>query len=315
MAVTVRGTRFTTTIYANNQETANIEADLIKGKLQKLVGSSVEFRLDRGHIVIVKTNVMTLSAASGRMNSTIWQGQKDGYRNTVRMAAVIKIIGDLELPEVTTTVVDDLIRVLLEQDKAPATINRYLSTLRALLNRARDYWEVIEKVPRFTMQKEPEGRVRVITAKEEAELLDTYSKAAFIVLLDTGMRLGELLSLDPKDVDLQFKKILLRGENTKAKKRRVIPMTPRVVEYIFEAMDLSETEIRQSWAVAREYGNINDPEFVIHACRHTCASRLVQRGVPLMVVRDLLGHSSVQVTEKYAHVNQTDLTEAMKVLE
>jgi len=58
-----------------------------------------------------------------------------------------------------------------------------------------------------------------------------------------------------------------------------------------------------------------DNEFCIHALRHTCASRLVNAGVDLYVVKELLGHSSIQITERYAHLNPVKLVQAMEVLE
>jgi site-specific recombinase XerD len=62
-------------------------------------------------------------------------------------------------------------------------------------------------------------------------------------------------------------------------------------------------------------GLIGDLEFVIHSLRHTCASRLVNAGVDLYVVCKWLGHSSIQITERYAHLNPDKLVHAVEVLE
>ena len=59
----------------------------------------------------------------------------------------------------------------------------------------------------------------------------------------------------------------------------------------------------------------HDKEFVPHCLRHTCASRLVQRGVPLLVVKEWLGHADIQMTLKYSHLCPTNLEDAVKVLE
>jgi site-specific recombinase XerD len=58
-----------------------------------------------------------------------------------------------------------------------------------------------------------------------------------------------------------------------------------------------------------------DNQFVPHALRHTCASRLVQRGVPLKVVQEWLGHKTILTTMRYAHLAQSNLMSAMQVLE
>jgi len=58
-----------------------------------------------------------------------------------------------------------------------------------------------------------------------------------------------------------------------------------------------------------------DKEFVLHALRHSCASRLVNAGIDLYVVKEWLGHSSIQITERYAHLNPTKLAQAAEALE
>jgi len=59
----------------------------------------------------------------------------------------------------------------------------------------------------------------------------------------------------------------------------------------------------------------HDEQFIPHCLRHTCASRLVQRGVPIMVVQEWLGHKTIQMTMRYAHLCPTNLEAAVKVLE
>ncbi len=59
----------------------------------------------------------------------------------------------------------------------------------------------------------------------------------------------------------------------------------------------------------------HDDQFIPHCLRHTCASRLVQRGVPILVVQQWLGHKTIQMTMRYAHLCPTNLEEAVKVLE
>jgi site-specific recombinase XerD len=58
-----------------------------------------------------------------------------------------------------------------------------------------------------------------------------------------------------------------------------------------------------------------DEEFVMHALRHTCASRLVNAGIDLYVVKEWLGHSSIQITERYAHLSPSKLVHAVEALE
>ena len=74
--------------------------------------------------------------------------------------------------------------------------------------------------------------------------------------------------------------------------------------------------LRNAWDRAREaLGLSQDKQFVIHACRHTCASRLVQKGVNLRVVQEWLGHKTIQMTMRYSHLSPANLQEAAIVLE
>ena len=72
----------------------------------------------------------------------------------------------------------------------------------------------------------------------------------------------------------------------------------------------------KAWAwVREEMGLKDDKDFILHALRHTCASRLVNKGIDLYVVKEWLGHSSIQITERYAHLDPQKLVRAVEVLE
>ena len=72
----------------------------------------------------------------------------------------------------------------------------------------------------------------------------------------------------------------------------------------------------KAWAwVRKEMGLKDDKDFILHALRHTCASRLVNAGIDLYVVKEWLGHSSIQVTERYAHLAPQKLADAVNALE
>lgn len=146
---------------------------------------------------------------------------------------------------------------------------------------------------------------------------------AITVLIDTGMRVGELLNLQIKDIDLR-ENIISIWQN-KGDLPRSVPMTQRVREIIagrcsasrgLVFYNLTRETLRYYWDRARSaMGLDDDDQFVPHALRHTCATRLVQSGVSLYVVQKILGHSSIQVTEKYAHLSQRELKEAIRVLQ
>lgn len=220
------------------------------------------------------------------------------------------------------------------------TINRELGLLSSALNYAKREWEWECPNP-ITGRKlrEPEGRVRWITHAEAQALIRAAERvkqaphlADFIgVALHTGMRRGELLGLEWRRVDLQAGLIHLEADHTKAGKRRSVPMNAVAREAImarlrFRAQHAPDSpwvfcdtggrriaDVKHSFATARKAAGIED--FHIHDLRHTCAAWLVSAGVPLTEVRDLLGHSTVIMTERYAHLAPERVRDAVIRLE
>jgi integrase len=147
--------------------------------------------------------------------------------------------------------------------------------------------------------------------------------------LDTGMRKGELLKLRFGDVDLKEQVIHVRPENAKSKKGRVVPTGTTLLRSLLDWLrigpdkkpksddvsvfsrgdDQALKSFRMAWELAREKANLADLRF--HDLRSEYASRLVERGVPLSQVRDLLGHGSIVVTERYDRQVLDNLREAV----
>ncbi|WP_295400367.1 site-specific integrase [uncultured Thiocystis sp.] len=221
-----------------------------------------------------------------------------------------------------------------------STINRELEVLSAAIAYAVREWEwpITNPVP-GRMLKEPEGRLRWITRDEATNLIGAAKAqpkaphlAPLIVLaLHTGMRRGELLGLEWNRVDLNEGLIYLEARHTKAAKRRAVPVNAVAREallnrahwreeqcpttsWVFSDLDGSRIgSVKRSFATACRNAGIAD--FRFHDLRHTCAAWLVQLGVPLMDVRDVLGHSTVKMTERYAHLSPAQTRAAVSVLE
>ncbi len=141
-----------------------------------------------------------------------------------------------------------------------------------------------------------------------------YIDALYRFLLDTGCRLGEALSLDACD----DKVVHLKHGTTKSMKARVVPLTPRAAAAV-KAMLLNpwhgkvdDDWVGHRWGLVRRECKV--PDVNVHILRHTCASRLLERGVDLYTVSKWLGHSSVKVTERYAHLQQGALEQAAAAL-
>ncbi len=220
-----------------------------------------------------------------------------------------------------------------------ATINRELSVFSAAINYARREWEwEISNPVSGRKLKEPEGRLRWLT-RAEAERLICASQheplashlPEFIRLaLHTGMRKGELLGLEWRRVDLQTALVHLEPGNTKTGKRRSVPLNKVAMAAMNRMRFRSQHTPASPWVFAHRNGQrIQDvkkaftsacqragiTDFRIHDLRHTCAAWLVSAGVSLAEVRDLLGHTTVKMTERYAHLAPENVRVAVSVLE
>jgi integrase len=219
-----------------------------------------------------------------------------------------------------------------------STINRELALIRAAINYAAREWGWELPNPFRGMLREPEGKLRWITREEAARLLWEAGRsrcphlADFIRLaLHTGMRSGEMLYLEWDRVDLQRRVIYLEAAHTKAKKRRAIPLNQDAREALLSRARFRATHCPGSpWVFAEASGlrvrsmragvetacrRAGIETFRIHDLRHTFASWLVQAGVPLYSVKDLLGHAAIKMTERYAHLSHENTRCAVEVLE
>ena len=236
------------------------------------------------------------------------------------------------------------IRAYIEGRKAagakPATINRETGLLSAAINYARREWDwEISNYAEGARLREPEGRVRSLAVEEAERLLECAEKgsrtshlADFIRLaLNTGCRRDEMLRLEWGRVDLKANLVYLAGVNTKSGRRRSIPLNREArqallnrarfraercpdSQWVFAHKDGTRVQsVKRSFTAACEKAGIKD--FRVHDLRHTCASWLVSSGQPLPAVRDLLGHSTIKMTERYAHLSPENVRLAVNALD
>ena len=166
---------------------------------------------------------------------------------------------------------------------------------------------------------ESEGRYRYLTDAEEADCIswmrwnaDFASYAQFVFLLDTGCRIGEARALEWSDCVTDTGRITFWGNTTKTGKSRTVEMSDRLKEMLtqLERMtnhpkvfnSVSSTGFYDTWQRMRHaLGKQKDPQFVIHALRHTCATKLMAGGVDIVTCQHWLGHTDIKTTMKYAH--------------
>lgn len=266
---------------------------------------------------------MSMQEAVNKAYGLRWEDTKAERTSMLNANSLIKYFGKTTpVSNITTEAVHDLVISLKQQGLSNATINRKLSCLSVILKIAEDCGATTAS-PNLSRRKEYKGRERFLTEKEEQDaiaLLSSWGKDdhrdAFIVLLDTGMRTGELFKLQAKDADFkQGKYGILTLWRTKNDLPRSVPMTYRVSSIVEERVNACKNSnepifnfnqwwLRSTWdRLKSNLGLTNDSQFVPHILRHTCASRLVQRGVPLLMVQKWLGHESLQSTMRYSHLS------------
>ena len=258
------------------------------------------------------------------------RGTPDADFYIMRMNHNIKAIGDLPVNQITEPLINVLIDYHRETfDNANKTINKKVSSLRITLEEmASDGHMEMIKFPKRL--KESKGRTHYFTEEMEEEMLETYlhwglyEHHDFIkCLIDTGARLGEMLGLEKRFVDFNLNQITF--PDRKCENPVSVPMTDDVQKilrpYYLKAratdrlFPYNTYWLRTIWNRVRDHLGFEDKEwYVPHLCRHTCATRLVQRGVPLGVVKDWMGHECIQATMIYAHHAPKQLHEAVKVL-
>jgi integrase len=212
-----------------------------------------------------------------------------------------------------------------------ATVNRELACLKHMFTKAIERGLLDENPAKnVKLYKENNQRVRRLKPTEEERLLKACSphiRPIIIMALHTGMRQGEIFSLMWDHID--FKNKFIAVVDSKNKEPRWISMTRTLTNllqeikidslssYVFSHQVGQEHRryktIRKPWLKAIEEAKIKD--FRFHDLRHTFASRLVMAGIDLVTVKELLGHKSIDMTMRYAHLSQDHKRKAIAVLD
>lgn len=195
-----------------------------------------------------------------------------------------------------------------EIDKAPATVNHKGRILRRITRKAWREWGWLDRPAAIELLPET-PRERFLTLAEVqalADAMETDEGRGYLWLAAyTGIRRGHLLRLTRHEVEGRYLRLDRTG---KTRTLQMVPLHPKVAD-LAAALPLAigDSRLRDEWKAAREATGI---DCRWHDLRHTCASWLAQAGVPLQTIRDFLGHSSIAVTQRYAHLLPSHLLDA-----
>jgi integrase len=225
-------------------------------------------------------------------------------------------------------------RIAIEKSRrgarlSAASINRPLALLRTLLRLASRKWGAIARVPVIELEREPQGRLRWLTHEEAIRLLDSCHEQKNQALTDlvefsiyTGLRQGESLGLTWGDVDRARGVVLL--EVTKSGERREVPLCGPADTVLSRRVGSGKdglvfgsrkwSSFRNGWERAVNTAKLAAP-LRFHDLRHTFASWTMQEGATLPELQKLLGHATLTMTMRYAHLAKEHLRSAVAKLD
>lgn len=234
----------------------------------------------------------------------------------------MKYAGDTKLKNISSRDFENFVNFTFSRSKYAALL--YYRTIKASLSKAVD-WGCIKDNPakKVRIPKNPKKLLAILTEEELNNIITAaekkHLKQIFIFAAYTGMRLNEILNLKWKYVELTTKIIKVANHKeftTKSKKERTIPMNDRVLDILEELNKDKKGEFVFSRLVGIKFNadyiskqfkksvrsiGLGD-EIHFYCLRHYFASRLVQEGVSLYVVKELLGHEDLKTTQIYSHL-------------
>ena len=195
----------------------------------------------------------------------------------------------------------------------------------------------IDKNPlvKFPLPKVPQYIIRTLKIEHIKLLLSAIDRATslgfiyyciILVLLDTGMRISELVNIKMADLDIQQGTVTILG---KGQKQRVVPLTRFTVRELLRYIQnfrknygfvespylfpdkygghVSTNGIQQYFRRLAEKAGLKGVKVTPHVFRHTFGTNAAARGINAFMIKDMMGHSSLQTTNKYIHLQTADI--------
>ncbi len=258
-----------------------------------------------------------------RPNATV-EGQLEWWKSELGH----KVLADMTVDVIASaraTLLTKTFGKIQKKTVSRTTANRYVAALSGAFTLAVREWRWIEMNPIRNLKKldEPSGRVRFLTDHELESLLTACTRSGneylypiVILALSVGARKANIVGMTWKQVDLE--RGLLFFERTKTGHAHRVPLRGLALELVKKLHEDRDNEcpyvfpnpsgkkpidIRSAWERARRLAKLED--FHFHDLRHSCASFLAMDGAGLHEIAEVLGHSSLDMTRRYAHLTET----------
>lgn len=218
---------------------------------------------------------------------------------------------------------EDLLQYLISIEN-PRTQNRHLSSINTFYNFCDENYDDVIK-PKASFAKIPSSLPKYLNPDtimknleliDDSKLLGLRDRAIILFLYATGVRVSELLTIKKNDIDENWVKVIY----AKGSKQRIVPIASIAIDalndylnklekksdYLFlnyKGTPLSRISV---FKITKKYYNVSP-----HTFRHSYATSLILGGADLMVVSELLGHSNIETTQIYTHIQQKHLTQTI----
>jgi integrase len=270
---------------------------------------------------IKRDNIYKIGHLDQDIRNRLWAGQKDEEYAKKRWRRCAALLGiDTPVAEVRYARMEKLGERLKREGLSNKSVNRYMATVSKALRWA---WknELILAMPPVPRLHEEQGRIAFLRHSEIPEFMaylyenERPSTALCLeVLLVTGMRSGELMSLKKRNIEIDDHDALIVLEDSKSGHGRTIPI-PRelgvkLAKLVVDGLPDYDLLLRACHRASVEVGTKDT--ITPHILRHTTATILTAQGTPTLVVADLLGHRNLETTRKYAHPTREALREATR---
>ena len=255
---------------------------------------------------------------------------------TIVKAHLIPFFGDKPLDKISNLMIEEYKADKIKRGLKNKSINNHLTIISKCLKSAVD-WEIITSIPKIKPLKVQPQNFKYLTQEESQRLLDASEGVWYSLILtalNTGLRLGELMALSWEDINLRSKILTVTHsisagimDSTKSNKIRHIPLTDKLGRH-FETMPHKRydsvftnregnrlTRRACDSSLGRICRKAGLRKIGYHTLRHTFASRLAEKGVSIISIKELLGHSDIKTTMRYAHLSPIVLREAIKLLD
>lgn len=243
---------------------------------------------------------------------------------------------DILLADITSSLADKFFSTTFKQAEYSARL--YLRTLKSAFNKAVTWGYIEENV--FKKIKLPKSVKKTIVYIKEDELekicnatKEQYLKNLFQFAFYSGARLNEIISLKWDNINLEERIITISNTDsfrTKNKKDRIVPINSTLFEiikkmkrhllndnefifYRIPGVKLNQDFVSKKFKKAVRKAGLSE-KYHFHILRHSFASLLHQKGAPLSVIKELLGHSSIQTTLIYTHMSKENLAVAVELV-